>query len=353
MKLALCVFICLAGSAASWGQEPKLVRVLRGHKSSVIVVVFSPDSKLLASSQDGGEVRLWEVSSGKNLGILYKGGDHYGSLAFSPDGKILAGGHDCRWVSLWDVGKRTQFCIIRARSRFPRRWPAVAFQTDGKTLVWRSCDSDDNDSENQEIVFTNVATLKNTGAVKVNIGRHGLMTFSPDCRLFAVGGLRGGDSGDVSTLYETGTGKKLTAFKGHSDSNWDLIFSPDGSKLAAAIDETVKLWDVATGKHIATFTGAGKYASCVAFSPDGKTLAFGSLHDPVVELWNVAAGKKLYTLRGKGPETDGVDSIAFSPDGKMLAAGREEGAGSRDETIELWDIGSADKLNTTSAEAKK
>jgi WD40 repeat protein len=221
MRFALCLFICLAGIAAS-AQEPKLVCVLRGHKFSVRVLAFSPDSKLLASSQDGGDVRLWDVGSGKSLSVLHEGGNSYGSLAFSPDGKLLAGGSDCRWVSLWDVANRTQIGTVKAPFRFPMSRPAVAFQPDGKTLVWRSCSSDDNDSDRQEIAFTNVAMLKNAGKVKVNIGRYLYMAFSPDCRHFAVGNRVGGDR-DVIALYETGTGKKIATFK-DGDSAVDLMF---------------------------------------------------------------------------------------------------------------------------------
>ena len=354
MRLALYVFICLAGGTASWGQGPKLVHVLKGHDSSVRVIVFSPDSKLLASSQDGSEVRLWDVSSGKNLGILSKDGDCYGALAFSPDGKLLAGGvFSCRSATLWNVAKRTKTGIVRSDFRFPISWPAIAFQPGGKTLVWRSCDSDDFDSDKNKITFTDVASLKNTGAVKVKIGRYGCMAFSPDCRLFAIGScFRGVVGRDVIELYEIATGKKLLTLQGRGSSTMDIAFSPNGKMLAAAIDETVKLWDAATGKHISTFTISnpivtvpgvkGSFSQIVygvAFSPDGKTIAFGNSFIPVVELWDVATCKKINVLRGNPLGIgDGIDSIAFSPNGKLLAVGRSTGSGNWDETIELWTL---------------
>ena len=103
MRLTLCILICLASSEVAWGQEPKLVHILKGHDAAVGFIAFSPDSKLLASSQDGCQVMLWDVNSGESLGVLSKGQKYYGALAFSPDGKLLAGGSSCRSVMFWDT----------------------------------------------------------------------------------------------------------------------------------------------------------------------------------------------------------------------------------------------------------
>ena len=233
MKLAFLACFILAGCTAAWGQEPKPVRVLKGHRNTVCVVLFSPDSKLLASVQDGGNPRLWDVSTGKTLSVLSKPGSFgesiYAALAFSPDGKLLAGSNLlCRVVTLWDTEKRTKIGTVRAECRFQMNWPTVAFHPDGKTLVWRTCDSDDVDSDKNRITFTDVATLKNKGAVKVNIGHYNDMAFSPDCQLFAVGNHDESGNRDAIALYETNSGKKLRTLEGKSSNASHMTFSPDG-----------------------------------------------------------------------------------------------------------------------------
>lgn len=336
MRFALCVLLCLVGGAASCGQEPRLVRVLRGHKNSVIVLAFSPDSRLLASSQDGGNVRLWEVNSGKNLSVLYDGSYCCESLAFSPDGKLLAGASECRWIWLWDVATCTKAGTIETTEFFGND-ACVAFRPDGKTLVSRSCDSD---GVNQVIAISDVTTRTHTGTIHVNFGDRGGMAFSPDCHVVAVTTrIRGAAARDGIEVYETATGKKLFTLKAEEDDGVvDMAFSADGKRLAAGIGAAASVWDLATGKRISRFKGAGKYVNGLAFSPDGKTLAFGSMFDPVIELWDVAARRRIASLKGKPHAFDGISSIAISPDGKILAAGRSAGGGSWDETIELWEI---------------
>ncbi|XP_072629346.1 apoptotic protease-activating factor 1 isoform X5 [Canis lupus baileyi] len=77
---------------------------LRGHKGCVRCSVFSVDSTLLATGDDNGEIRIWNVSNGELLHLcapilVEEGAATHGGwvtdLCFSPDSKMLvsAGGY--------------------------------------------------------------------------------------------------------------------------------------------------------------------------------------------------------------------------------------------------------------------
>ena len=83
-----------------------------------------------------------------------------------------------------------------------------------------------------------------------------------------------------------------------------------------------------TWKCVLTLSGHFDSVNSVAFSPNGETLASGS-RDHTIEIWDMQKGKRWYTLTGHG---DAVQAVAFSQNGEMLASG------SRDQTIEIWDM---------------
>ncbi|MCP4104649.1 MAG: WD40 repeat domain-containing protein [Desulfobacteraceae bacterium] len=108
-------------------------------QSKVNAVVFSPDSKTLASVAGPGDntVRLWDVASGKEIRRFEAHTHWIESVAFSPDGKTLASGSDDKTVRLWDVASGKEIQRLKAHTDVVN---SVAFSPDGKTLASGSAD---------------------------------------------------------------------------------------------------------------------------------------------------------------------------------------------------------------------
>jgi WD40 repeat protein len=154
------------------------------------------------------------------------------------------------------------------------------------------------------------------------------VSFSKDGQFVAAAGGEPGLIGEAR-IYKTADGSLVKEFRGHKDSLYAAVLSPDGSILATAgYDSAIKLWNVADGQVVRTLEGHNGAVFELAFRADGKVLASAS-GDRTVKLWNVATGERLDTLKESTKE---LYTLAFSPDGSRLAA-----AGV-DNRIRVWQV---------------
>ena len=66
-------------------------------------LAFSQEVRVLEGHEWDETIRLWEVSSGRELHHLEGHGDAVRSVSFSPDGHLLASGSDDQTIRLWEI----------------------------------------------------------------------------------------------------------------------------------------------------------------------------------------------------------------------------------------------------------
>ncbi|WP_372365261.1 protein kinase [Candidatus Uabimicrobium sp. HlEnr_7] len=199
-----------------------------GHTEPVKTVIFSPDSKVIASSSWDNTIRLWDIETGKNLFVINGSSKNVRSLAFSSDSKLIASSWD-NIIKLWDAKT-------------------------GKEITSFSGHSDD------------ISAL----------------VFSPDGKILASG-----SNDKIIKLWNIETNTLFSNLIGHTSYVLSLAFSSDGRILASGCwDKTIRLWDVGTGKEFFKFIGHSESISSLAFSPNGEHLVSGSW-DKTICLWDV------------------------------------------------------------------
>ena len=121
-----------------------------------------------------------------------------------------------------------------------------------------------------------------------------------------------------------------------------LGWSADGSRLAAAAGSVVHVLNGSTFEELRRFEAAESPVSAVAFSADGRLLASSSgSRDGSVELWDVVGAVRRDTIAA---EHGALDTLVFNPDGSLLAGRRWE-----ENSVPVWRVTPPGLLRTLSS----
>jgi WD40 repeat protein len=305
------------------------IAVLNGSGASVNGVAFSPDGKVLAAGSGDGQVRLWDVTTEREIGRplgQYTHADAIYCIAFTPDGAMLAAAGKDNVVRLWDIATGKEVAQPLG-SPGGRGIASLAISPDGDLLATGGYDG--------TVQFWDTATGQQAGS-PISIGNAEVLgvKFSPDGTTLATASTTYAANGDQSgsvRLWSVQTRRQLGApLASYVSSADSLAFSPDGRSLATGWgDGLVDIYSLPSRRIHTLLIGAGGTIDSLAYSPDGATVAGGS-YDGAAQLWDVANGDQIGSSLAS--DTRPVESVAFSPDGATLATGSTDGQ------TRLWSV---------------
>lgn len=401
-------------------------------KGEITTIAFSPDGSILAAASSVG-IWIYDVQTSNELALLPVHKDkftkslNYGivgntavnTLVFSPDSKMLAtASWDCI-IRLFDLTNYSERYTLskdkktRPRGLIGKPEISLAFSEDGSTLT--SLEKTDLHRLKVWDVITGKLQSDRLGRIvgELHLNEHGNYTFeindttsqgksdrdslflsfslSPDGTTFAATNTKTREMhGFLQTEIIFGNVRsreleppliKVAVEPPNSFINQiaetvhpisELIFSPDGTVLAGIETRTIKsrskrpenkstnnikirFWYVSTGREFSTITLKQseniRLPLCLAFSSDSNTFATANQGN-TVQIWNVASGDLISTITIPAPESappshkNAVSSLTFHPDGKTLAIATEGNENGGNCSLQLWNVADGKFIST-------
>jgi WD40 repeat protein len=265
------------------------------HPATVQCLSFSPDGQRAISAATDGTVRLWDLSSGKQLGCVKAHTEYAGRVAYSPfDERWLSGGRHGE-ILLWDMEKKQVIRRFVGHSSGIRA--SLAWARDGKTFLSGSWD----------------------GSVR---------------------------------LWDVQTSEEIAHLQPGYGRVMSLALSPDGKYALSSYlncpNQPVIYWDLQTEKEINRFGVPGNpwysdqrlFVASVAFLPDGKTALFGLVFGTVIwwdlNKWELIAMNRLHQKE--------LEFVACSADGKTSISVGIDAKTDRNAKVKFWRLPDRDRI---------
>jgi WD40 repeat protein len=337
LRILTAVFVVLAVATSAAATETPDVFVQIGHLGRRITsVAFSPDGKHAFSGSWDKTIKIWDVSTGREIRTISEPRDKISSIAVSPSEKYILSAEEgmAGNIKLWDTVSGKKIRTFNSHNDTPFEI-VVAVTPDGKYAISGAPD--------KTLKLWDIASGNEVRSFSGNTAGIASIAVTPDGK-YVVAGSR--DNAETTSganvkshdstirMWEISTGRQVMAC--NTGTGWvqAVAVSPDGKNLISAdFDDSARMWELPSGKQVKVFQTGG--AASVAISPDGKFVLFGGCED--LQLWDIASGKKIKVFK----EPSGwVRSVAISPDGKYALSGSDSNA------VKLWKI-KPDKEMTT------
>lgn len=254
--------------ASSRGANVPPISTFDGHAGNVTSIAWHCDGKWLVSGGEDGTLKIWDTRTSRAQRVY----DHkcpVNDVVIHPNQGELASCDQSGSVKIWDLGENACSHELVPEEDVPMR--SVSIASDGSSLVaannkgrvyvWKMQSGYADDDNDDQAERTELHPVTKFQAHDTYITRCAL---SPDARYLAT------CSADTTVKLWSTSQFQFSLDKtlqGHQRWVWDVAFSADSAYLvSASSDHVARLWELSSGKTMRQYNGHHRAAVCVALN---------------------------------------------------------------------------------------
>ncbi len=306
-SIALLIVLCLP--VESWSQRLETV-VQRGHYESIKSVAFTPDGQYLLTGSRDKTIKLWELSTGRELRAYLGHESTINDLVILPGGKHFMSSSADKTAKMWDLQTGQ---LLKTFTGHTDYLTSVAVSPGGQYLLTAGFD--------WEAILWDIQSGQELRRFKARpdkgIGYGIDAEFSPDGTEVALGS--DNRSVFIHNLQTAEERIELKPSEGYCGGCGTFVEYMDGKVLSASNNGDLKLWDPSTGETIQLFyTNPDEFT---ALDYDGQSKVLVTTTDSL-KVYDTHLGQELWSIKVDTQEE--ITDARFSPDGKLIALANDD-----------------------------
>ena len=286
---------------------------LSGHSCAVTSIAVSRDANVIASADQDGVIRVWNIAEQKCVAELEGHDDEIRSVVLTTDAKFLISGSRDGSVRIWNIGSAK--CIRAFGERVmmltkialdPQERTVAVADGSGMILLW-------------DVLANAVIDRFSSGNGGINVIR-----FSRDGQHLATGGNDGS-----SMFWKVGDSTPIHVFRDHKSPVMAMALSMDGSRcFSADKGGQIVVRNVYENKQEQIFQGHVGEISGLELLSDARFL-FSAAKDGSLKVWNLSESMASTWIEGHASAVTAI---------KLEIAGRRLVTGGADGVVRTWEL---------------
>ncbi len=310
--LFVAYFLILFFSSGCQNLRPSqnpVIKLNHVHDFGAIKVSFSPSGQILASGGFMGEIKLWQVPSGKLMAILKSHIKPIRGLVWIDEETLVSAAKNGELVK-WNIKNKRALIKIKSQSLTSLAYSAkskllYSGHKSGDLLVWESLNLENLRAKNFGSKIFSIGLDSNSGDLAISTKQRKIFVLDKDLNL------KQELSSNKAKIFE-------------------LRFSPTGNKLAGSSWFKIYFWDIETKNlSIKSTEHLGAIISFDFHPSKDEIISLGRHTDANIRLMATKTG--IVKRRLAAHEYCGWN-IRFSPSGRYVASASE------DESVRLYDL---------------